>query len=515
MKSKTDVQKAEAEQKLRLQLKRDATHRDSIRKNEVSSPWVWSYDRFRQTEDVRAQSEAELGEISEEKQGKTPGFDFEEETLSLETAPQTSETLLPSRAPNAPPFSLDYSLELYAERKQIVDGIIEFYERKGRVVPQKYLDLLSNYLLCGAEKSGELSPVQRKEVELEGNSKKPRAREKSLEELLESPTFNETATFRTSGIIYKTPKPNFDRARQQSLGNSSAFLPLWSEIDKIDRLLRLHDGYDVSNPTNNERFRAETLSRTAVYQLRHLLVELRKEQYTIGDSVSPALQLKAGLQPVYRGGETDRSLGFGTEDYPVLPLGIYQKGNRVFEAYDDPRAPELEFSPEQAPQLSLDFRNPQHVYLLNEFREELEEFAIGDSESTIPSLYQTFDWFAREANLTPKQELVLKLKSLGYTNQFISEQILEKFGVKIQPAYISTIYTKQVCLGIAEKATLIYDTYCARKDGKKFQVCRCCGRRLFLDSRVYSKNKRMASGLEKVCKECQKKARDAEKKSGS
>lgn len=119
---------------------------------------------------------------------------------------------------------------------------------------------------------------------------------------------------------------------------------------------------------------------------------------------------------MYRGGETDRSLGFGTEDYPVLPLGIYQKGSKIFEEYDSARAPDLEFSPEQAPQLSLDFRNPQHVYLLNEFREELEEFAIGDSESTIPSLYQTFDWFAREANLTPKQELVLQLKSLGYTN---------------------------------------------------------------------------------------------------
>lgn len=289
LKAKTDTQKSDDEQKLRLKLRRDATHNDTAQKSGVSSPWVWSYDRFRQTEDTRAQSEAELREIPGENPKETPGFDFDEETLSLETNPQTSEALLPSRAPNAPPFSLDYSLELYSERKQVVDGIIEFYERKNRVVPTKYLDLLSNYLLCGAEKPGELSPVQRKEVELEGSSKKPRAREKSLEELLESPTFNETATFRTTGITYKTPKPNFDRVRQQSLGNSSAFLPLWGEIDKIDRLLRLHDGYEVSDPTNNERFRAETLSRTAVYQLRHLLIELRKEQYTIGDSVSPAL----------------------------------------------------------------------------------------------------------------------------------------------------------------------------------------------------------------------------------
>lgn len=88
LKAKTDAQRSEDELKLNLKLRRDATHRDEQRKkNEVSSPWVWSYDRFRQTKDARAQSEAELAEIPEAESEKASEFDFDEETLSLETNP--------------------------------------------------------------------------------------------------------------------------------------------------------------------------------------------------------------------------------------------------------------------------------------------------------------------------------------------------------------------------------------------------------------------------------------------
>lgn len=155
------------------------------------------------------------------------------------------------------------------------------------------MDLLSNYLLCGEDPNG-YNPVRAKDIELVGYSTPSRPKEQSLEALVESPTFSETL-FHQGPTRYTTPKPNLNRASYDpSLGvpphqndEPRAMLPsqksnekpspalecmraLWKRIDRLDDALA-HPG----------------LTSQQTYHLRKLLLELRREQYTIGDFIRP------------------------------------------------------------------------------------------------------------------------------------------------------------------------------------------------------------------------------------
>ena len=158
------------------------------------------------------------------------------------------------------------------------------------------MDLLSNYLLCGEDPNG-YNPVRAKDVELVGYSTPSRPKEQSLEALVESPTFSETL-FHQGPTRYTTPKPNLERSSfDPSLGaspqndESRAIQPnqqsnekptpalecmraLWKRIDRLDDAL--------ANPG---------LTSQQTYHLRKLLLELRREQYTIGDFIKPQIQL--------------------------------------------------------------------------------------------------------------------------------------------------------------------------------------------------------------------------------
>ena len=189
-----------------------------------------------------------------------------------------------------PPSTLDFSLSDASARQKLVDDVLGAMERSGRKPNQKDLDLLSNYLLCGEDPNG-YNPVRAKDIELVGYSTPSRPKEQSLEALVESPTFSETL-FHQGPTRYTTPKPNLNRASydpslgaspqndepraiqpsQQSNEKPSPALEcmrtLWKRIDRLDDALT-HPG----------------LTSQQTYHLRKLLLELRREQYTIGDFI--------------------------------------------------------------------------------------------------------------------------------------------------------------------------------------------------------------------------------------
>ena len=196
-----------------------------------------------------------------------------------------------------PPYTLDFSLTDASARQKLVGDVLGAMERSGRKPNQKDLDLLSNYLLCGEDPNG-YNPVRSKDIELVGYSTPSRPKEQSLEALVESPTFSETL-FHQGPTRYTTPKPNLNRASYDpSLGVSPrqndeprAIQPnqqsnekptpalecmraLWKRIDRLDDALT-HPG----------------LTSQQTYHLRKLLLELRREQYTIGDFIKPQIQL--------------------------------------------------------------------------------------------------------------------------------------------------------------------------------------------------------------------------------
>lgn len=414
-----------------------------------------------------------------------------------------------------PPYTLDFSLTDASARQKLVGDVLDAMERSGRKPNQKDLDLLSNYLLCGEDSNG-YNPVRSKDIELVGYSTPSRPKEQSLEALVESPTFSETL-FHQGPTRYTTPKPNLNRASYDpSLGAPSiqndelrAIQPsqqsdsspalecmraLWKRIDRLDDALT-HPG----------------LTSQQTYHLRKLLLELRREQYTIGDFIRPQIQLHSVVQDKYRGGETENGLLWDTDAFPILPMGLYNVRHPQTK-FSKPYTINLPDEPLREPKNNcfLDFRNWKHIYWMNEFREDLEDWSVGDAESAIPALYSTLDFYTNLAHLRPAQKLIFQLKSQNYTNEFICRVLHEKLGVDYSEPYISTIYTKQICEGIANAAQLHWDTFCARKNPKNFKQCKDCGAILLMDARNFARSSRNAGGWNCRCKQCEKERRKAQ-----
>ena len=199
-------------------------------------------------------------------------------------------------------IELDFTIDDAAQRTQLVQQIIKDFEEKGKKLNDLDYDLLTNYICCGVKEDEvnekgfrELkSPVQRKEIFLEGASLAPRKKEESLDALLESPTFNESQFTTTH---YKIPKPNFNAQRAAILGDPrneelrKVFDPLWGQIDQLDRLIAIRSKKEVNPPpTQSELARAERITPYILYRLKKLVIEYRKEQYTLNDFFNPQLQ---------------------------------------------------------------------------------------------------------------------------------------------------------------------------------------------------------------------------------
>lgn len=397
-------------------------------------------------------------------------------------------------------LGLDFTLVTDEQRAHYIDKL--FQERGPNWTPTaKEQEIIANYLLYGVDDSGK-SPVQSKEILGQSSiySKKP---PESLDQLVESPVFNEYSVSKIgSRVQYKIPKPNLNREEYKastSLNETQEMEQLWAQIDQIDTILRKQKDGLLNLPLRR------------YYLLRHLLIELRRQQYTIKDFQKP--QIQQHIQAIiYRGGDIDEGI-FGVSDtIGVAPLGYYQKGNPIFENPGNPLNKEI--TPDHQIKFWFDFREENHIYQLVYFREELETQATLDPESALKDLLNTFEYYCAQAKLSTIQRKILELKQLHWTNEDIRQIVNKEFGTKYAAPYISTIFTHQICPSIAEAAVLHYDQYRYRKDSSKWKICTGCGRRLLRDQRIFSKYTRAKDGLQSKCKECDREDRQYRKKAG-
>ena len=443
-------------------------------------------------------------------------------------------------------FPLDFSLPTSEERKAYVDNLIAeqmsypYAQNQPNLLylfTQKELETFSNYILYGKDedtllttssgkKVGGTSSVDRGEIAITSKyasySRKPT---ESLNSLMESPTFNETdlSPIRPKTNKFIVPKTNFSREKARAIpGLAEELEPLWSEIDRIDRLLLVNSG----DPTKIERVRAllidelgETEGNNALahlqsqtpldslrlYKLKHLLIDLRKQQYILKDCFAPATQLQAQKTSYC----ADDDLGFGdwsSTSYSIYPLGPYSKGDLKFESPTD-----LDFDHKQYPSNfdspTIDFTNPEHIHSLYNNYLELEAEVLSNPLSTCGDLIYTLNFYRSITPLSPSYERILDLKIKRYTNARIAEIVNQEFGLHHTENYISTIYCKKICEAISEAAQLNYDGYLKRFDPFQWKVCTGCHQKKLKDTRNFTRKARSSDGLTSRCKICEKEER--------
>lgn len=455
-------------------------------------------------------------------------------------------------------LSLDWTLETAVER---TDFLETYLANRTAPLSESDLEMCGNYLLWGRGSNG-LNAEQEGYVQLERRNStwasSANARQvSSIEELIENPTFDEAQFHSLVDTTYKTPKPNF--SREECLRKAPPeFIPmlrdLFRRIDRVELSIGFYDRAHGKRKTDLPERLTRKFSPEELFDLeeralswtngqylkkKHLLVELRREQYTIKDSFSNTLMARPTnkfveeVSPTFCGPESEE------DGFLVLPIGLSDSARQTqgksksvnwfleFEELaakkDDPvyqiQARKLEdrlieqgiCQPQKTTKkaqesqksiapfgfLTIDFRNPAHICRL------LDSQKLLITDPSLSRVRDTLNFYVRQANLTPVQQKVLELKLAGKQNMDIKEIVNKEFGRSYQTNYISTIYRQYVAPAIADAATRHLEIVRAIAEGpERFKRCSVCGR-LLVESETYFIHKsRAKSGFSARCKQC-------------
>ena len=433
---------------------------------------------------------------------------------------------------------LDFSLNTNEERSAFLENYLSSDTFKQYPPTEDELNTMTDYVLWGK------NPATGKNGKQEGLDLKSKhgtwdeSPVDSLEQLMEQPTFNEASLSPLGTTRYVTKKETF--SREEALKEASplvreSFLALFSEIDRLDYMIC---EYDLLHGRRIKPIRAELVKRFSeeeraemrervthwnqyhYLKQRHMLVEMRREQYTLRDSYrevvfspsqdfyqeTPAFDFDAGIE--------------------VLPLGLKQKGIvpgllfRKWENLNPWNTPEehlqeisqlywkkKQFAPGSQEQW-FDFRDLEHVYQLLNSQLELAEEADADSlDSSLFYLLETLQFYVEQADLTDIQREILDMKLHKVKNSDIAWDINHKYGKTYTSNYISTIFRQRIIPKINEAAAYHEKVVGNIFFPEEFKECSTCGIIKLRDPDNFTRKSRSNDGLSSRCKKCEKKAR--------
>ncbi|MBR4155408.1 MAG: hypothetical protein IKU01_01715 [Bacteroidales bacterium] len=459
-------------------------------------------------------------------------------------------------------LNLDWALSTSTERSDFINEYVRG-ETFAKVPPtEEELETMGNYILWGKDEDG-LNVDQRKEVELPRRYATWTAQNvDSLDEKIECPTFIE-GTIQKIGEVPQTRKVKETFSRKKTRESApdhllAVFEELWERIDYIELCINLYEertGKREKPPRDSllQRFSEEDIEKvrkkTSTFgqykylKLKHLLVELRKEQYTLRDSFLEGIcrrtlpETSAGTQEIEEEVSFFKEIDVFEEEVPVFPLGLIGEENEGFWRKREELVPR-NFGEEELLYFSkifwkkkaeenavkeeraaghqefrrwFDFRDLEMVYQLLLEYQELEKEGQRLLRNT-SRLIQTFFYYAAEANLTEIQREILQLKMDKEKNQDIARLINRKYGKSYTANYISTIFRQKIIPEINGAAALHVQIVQSLPFEEEFKTCSKCGRVLLRDPVNFVRKSRAKDGLSSRCKMCDKLEREKNKR---
>ena len=421
-------------------------------------------------------------------------------------------------------LNLDFSLSRDEARAEYVQTYIHDFDVE-KPLTNSELEKIADYLLWGKNSEG-LSSDKGANIELKSTwSSRPII---SLDELRESPAFNEDSIHPINETPTKTSKQKFSRqlARRKAPPHILALLePLWREIDEIDFQLSTYEVQTGKKEKVRDDLRAQftpselqnleekskLLNPYSYLKQKRLLIEKRREQFTLQDFYQTKLQ--RFIPHVYNPLDTPTF----DADIPIYPLGL--KGtsglaralfpeNRFpipsdLKTEKDLRALSAQIWALRTSKRYFDFEDLSHLQSLVKIWDALEEGL--DSlplESTLRALFETFEWYKARASLTPLEEDVFNLKMAHQQNQPIVEFINKKYNKTYNSNYVSTIFHQKALSKICAAATTQREHAENLFFPENFKRCKDCGEVLLLDTKYFMKRKSSKDGYSCRCKKC-------------
>lgn len=399
---------------------------------------------------------------------------------------------------------------------------------------------MANYILWGKQRDTETNVVQDKLVEIPTRSKTwDRAQKtESLDALLAQPTFSEQQINSLNGTKYRYPKETLSRAQVRKETDSDKnpiFNDLWNRIDELELELNYYDlihGKRNTEPRSElvEKFseparqtikeRAAVLSQFTYLKKRHLLVELRREQFTLRDTVKPTIlphQTNSAID-IYNNGPMELD-----SDVLVSPIGLVYNTDLSRKLFNTSRFPiPSDFTQDELSNLLksywmrkaaagknyivFDFSNTAHVGEVFSLYDTLQA-TNEDILSTTPEFIATLNYYITMADLTNVQRAILDLKLKRVSNVDIAGGINAEYGKSYTVNYISTIFRQKIIPSICAAAQTQAEIIENLPYPENFKKCKTCGRVLLSTPQNFVRKSRSPDGLSTQCKRCDREAR--------
>ena len=434
-------------------------------------------------------------------------------------------------------LNLDFSLTSDVSRVAYVSS----YLGQIRNPSPTELETCANYILWGADANGQ-NVRQTGDIELETRHKTWDSRKiESLDALRESPTFMESQVKPLSErSIYRATQPVFSRAAARLAAPPDVRLELerlWEQIDHLEFVLQT---YELSHGRRTKPIRSELVTRIAPANIdslktratsmepyeylksKHLLVELRRQQFAYRDLYAPVHLARTDSDP-----EPSTPIDFGVE-IKVRPLDL-KYGDSLSEKLFTEEIEPSQFSEEELQNIShliwrdkvdeertsaaapskgleFDFCNVDHII---ELILQLKEFGENSHlDGQTDNFLKTWDFYHAAAHLTDAQEDILSLKIEHVKNQEIADLVNAKYGKTYSANYISTIFRQKIAPAIATAAQRHLDLVKELFFPENWKKCRTCGRTLLISGDYFVKKTKSKDGFSNQCKVCDKYERD-------
>lgn len=433
-------------------------------------------------------------------------------------------------------LNLNFNLIYIDERRNFVEEYLAKPQFESKPPTPSELETIANYILWGKERSTNRNIVQEGSIQIAtraGLWDANAAKVESLDNLLTQPGFTEQQILSTEAPHYKYPKETFSRsiARKTASPEALSILEeLWKEIDSLDLELNYYDlmhGKRLKPPREEllslfDESAQQSLKESAAHlnqfqylKKRHLLVELRREQYTIKDLYRP-------IKTLHSASSTQLSQPISTieTDYPVAPIGLIGGLPIQEKLFPKDRYPIpsdftqkelkniLQFYWARALQINVyDFRNPDHVGKTFEQFQQLDSERNDDVLSNSNNFLNTLQFYIARADLSKVQREILDFKLQKISNPDIAQYINKKYNKSYTINYISTIFRQkiipQICAAASTHAEIIENLTFP----ENFKKCKTCGRVLLISPINFVRKSRSPDGYSTQCKICDRESR--------
>lgn len=407
------------------------------------------------------------------------------------------------------PYSLDYSIQRDVDRVQAIREILDTLERKPT---QNDLELMANYILYGKDENDQ-NAVQRGETTNSSTRYDSYKRKDdtlvSLDEMLENPLVEEAEFSPLRKDYYVKRRPTIQRPKYNKQGElidvGDGDIPgmqeLWEAIDHLEHWIGVLEGKVQAAP---EDLLFENSYR--LYQLHHILIDMRRHQYYLKEAYKPTLRWIAPDKPKaqYVDLEEDSAYWISREEWQerVDNAMLHTISTKIedYETRND--GAEVRWVVRHH---VFDWENPKHVKALLDNYWALHEYVREKVWTDSYALILDLDRYLAITNLTPVRRFLLQchLHQMPYPD--ILRALKYKYGISYNDNHLSTILAKEIPQKIAtaaKKYHLIIDTPADQK-----RVCYHCHKLLPLSNLFFVRNNNRSDKFSPFCKECERQIR--------